>query len=59
MTVATGKLLSSLSLNVIASAVEGETTVPWVLLLEEEEFIDVVRQADSIEDVVEWVNENY
>jgi|AACY02.8.fsa_nt_gi hypothetical protein len=59
MSVATGKLLSSLSLNVIASAVEAETTVPWVLLLEEEEFIDVVKQADNIEDVVEWVNENY
>lgn len=59
MSVATGKLLGSLSLNVIAFAVEARTTVPWLLLLEEEEFIDVVKQADNIEDVVEWVNENY
>lgn len=57
--IAVGQLLSSLNLNVIASAVEGETTVPWSLLLEDEEFVKVVKYANTLEEVVEWVNENY
>lgn len=57
--IAVGQLLSSLNLNVIASAVEGETTVPWTLLLEDEEFVKVVKYANTLEEVVEWVNENY
>lgn len=57
--VAVGQLLSSLNLNVIASAVEGETTVPWTLLLEDEEFLRIARYANTLEEVVEWVNENY
>jgi hypothetical protein len=57
--VAVGQLLSSLTLNVVASAVEGETTVPWTLLLEDDEFLKIVRYANKLEEVVEWVNENY
>jgi hypothetical protein len=57
--VAIGQLLSSLTLNVVASAVEGETTVPWTLLLEDDEFLKIVRYANKLEEVVEWVNENY
>lgn len=57
--VATGQLLSSLTLNVIAAQVEGETTIPWGLLLENDEFLDVVRKANKIEEVVDWANENY
>lgn len=57
--VAVGQLLSSLNLNVVASAVEGETTVPWTLLLEDEEFLKVAKYANTLEEVVEWVNENY
>jgi hypothetical protein len=57
--VAVGQLLSSLNLNVIASAVEGETTVPWTLLLEDEEFLKIAKYANTLEEVVEWVNENY
>lgn len=57
--IAVGQLLSSLNLNVIASAVEGETTVPWSLLLEDEEFVKVTKYANTLEEVVDWVNENY
>ena len=57
--IAVGQLLSSLNMNVIASAVEGETTVPWTLLLEDEDFIKVARYANTLAEVVDWVNENY
>lgn len=57
--IATGQLLTTLTPNVIASVVEGETTVPWTLLLENNDFLDVIRKADKIEEVVDWVNENY
>lgn len=57
--VAVGQLLSSLNMNVIASAVEGETTVPWTLLLEDDEFIKVASYANNLAEVVDWVNENY
>lgn len=57
--VAVGQLLSSLTLNVIASAVEGETTVPWTLLLEDEEFLKITKYANTLQEVVDWVNENY
>jgi hypothetical protein len=57
--VAIGQLLTSLNLNVIASAVEGETTVPYGLLLEDDEFLKIVRYANKLEEVIEWVNENY
>lgn len=57
--VAVGQLLSSLNLNVIASAVAGETSVPWNLLLEDENFIKVASYANTLDEVVEWVDENY
>lgn len=57
--IAVGQLLNSLNLNVIASAVEGETTVPYGLLLEDDEFLKIVRYANKLEEVIEWVNENY
>jgi hypothetical protein len=57
--IAIGQLLTTLTPNVIASVVEGETTVPWTLLLENDDFLDVIRKADKIEEVVDWVNENY
>lgn len=57
--VAVGQLLSSLNMNVIASAVEGETTVPWTLLLEDDEFVKVASYANNLAEVVDWVNENY
>ncbi len=57
--VAVGQLLNSLNLRVIASAVEGETTVSYELLLEDDEFLKIVRYANKLEEVIEWVNENY
>ena len=57
--IAVGQLLSSLNMNVIASAVEGETTVPWSLLLEDDEFRKVASYANTLAEVVDWVNENY
>ena len=57
--IATGQLLSSLNLRVVASMVEAETTVPFGLLLENTEFLTFVRKANKIEEVVDWVNENY
>jgi hypothetical protein len=57
--IAIGQLLSSLNLRVVASMVEAETTVPYVLLLENTEFLTFVSKADKIEEVIDWVNENY
>lgn len=55
----TGTLLSTLSHRVIASAVSGETTVYAGLLLEDSDYLEFVNGADTIEQVVEWVSENY
>lgn len=57
--VAIGQLLSTLNIRVIASMVEGETTVPYSLLVENNDFLTFISKADSIEQVIEWVNENY
>lgn len=57
--VAIGQLLSTLNIRVIASMVEGETTVPYSLLVENDEFLTFISKADKIEQVIEWVNENY
>lgn len=57
--VAIGQLLSGLNIRVIASMVEAETTVAYSLLVEDSEFMNVASRADTIEQVIEWVNENY
>ena len=57
--IAIGALLSSLNLRVVLSVVEGETYVPASLLVETEGFLAVVQRADKIEQVVEWVEENF
>jgi hypothetical protein len=54
-----GQLLSSLNIRVIASAVEGETLVPYSLLMEDDEFLKVIKYANTLEEVIEWVGENY
>lgn len=56
---ATGQLLSTLNLRVVLGFVAGETTVHESLLLEDENFLAVARSADKMQDVVDWVNENY
>jgi hypothetical protein len=55
----TGQLLSTLNLRVVLGFVAGETSVHESLLLENEEFIAIARSADTMEEIVEWVNENY
>jgi hypothetical protein len=54
-----GKLVSEHGVKRVISMVEGETTVSGYLLLESEEFLATMRNADNLEQVVEWVNENY
>jgi len=55
----TGQLLSTLNLRVVLGFVSGETSVHESLLLEDEDFLAVARNADTMEEIVEWVNENY
>jgi hypothetical protein len=54
-----GKLFSEHGVKRVISMVEGETTVSGYLLLENEEFLTTLRTADTLEQVVEWVDENY
>lgn len=55
----TGQLLSTLNLRVVLSVVSGETTVSQDLLLEDADFLSAVKSADSMQEIVDWVNENY
>jgi hypothetical protein len=55
----TGQLMTTLNLRVVLGFVAGETTVSEYLLLEDENFLAVARSADTMQDVVDWVNENY
>lgn len=57
--VAIGQLLSSLNIRVIVSVVSGETYVEPNLLLENQDFLDQMAKADTMEELVDWVNENY
>jgi hypothetical protein len=54
-----GKLVSELGTRKVLSMVEGETTVSGYLLMESEEFLAELRKADSLEELVDWVEENY
>lgn len=50
----------SLTLNQILSSVAGETTVPPELLVENDEFMDIIRAGGfTIATLIDWVNENY
>ena len=57
--VAVGSLMNSLNLSVIMSVVEDETTVSRYLLIEDADFIKVASYANSMAEVLDWVNENY
>ncbi len=57
--VAIGQLLVSLNLNVVMSVVEDETTVSRHLLIEDAQFLKVASYANTMEEVVDWVNDNY
>jgi hypothetical protein len=54
-----GKLVAELGTKKVLSLVEGETTVSAYLLTESEEFLAVLKSADSLEQVLDWVEENY
>jgi hypothetical protein len=54
-----GKLVSELGTRKVLSMVEGETTVSGYLLMESEEFLAELRKADRLEELVDWVEENY
>jgi hypothetical protein len=54
-----GKLVSEHGAARVLAMVEGETTVSKHLLVESDEFLREMRLADNLEQVVDWVNENY
>lgn len=56
---ATGQVMTSLNLRVILTFVSEATTVSDQLLLEDDNFLAVVDSADSMQDIIDWVNENY
>ena len=39
--------------------VENATTVSRYLLLENEEFLAELRKAETLGEIIDWVNENY
>ena len=54
-----GTLLKETPAFVIAGTVEAETTVSWAMLREDEDFVKMIRKADTMEEVTSWVEENY
>lgn len=57
--IATGQVLSTYSLRVVLSVIEGDTYVPAFMLMEDEEFIKLAQSADSFDELRDYVNENY
>lgn len=53
-----GTLLKETPAFVVAGTIEAETTVSWYLLKDDEEFVKMIRQADTMEEAIEWVEEN-
>ena len=54
-----GTLLKETPAFVIAGSVEAETLVPWAMLRESMDFVKMIQKADTIEEVISWVEENY
>ena len=54
-----GTLLKETPAFVIAGTVEAETTVSWAMLRESMDFVKMIQKADTIEEVISWVEENY
>lgn len=57
--IAIGQLLRTLDLRLVVQMVSAETTVEPYLLMEDTEFLRQVQNADNIQQVVDWVDENY
>ena len=55
----TGQLMTTLNLRVVLGFVAGETSVHESLLLEDENFLAVANSVDTMQEIVDWVNENY
>jgi hypothetical protein len=51
--------LSDLTLGYLMAIVEGATTVPGQLLLENPEFVKSYKTLETLEELTDWVNENY
>jgi hypothetical protein len=54
-----GGLVSKSGVVAVVAAVEAETTVSAYLLLEDENFLAALRNAESLDEIINWVNENY
>ena len=54
-----GDLVSERGLKMVMATVEGETTVSANLLLEDENFLVALRSVETLEELIDWVNENY
>jgi hypothetical protein len=54
-----GKLVSERGVSGVMTEVENATTVSRYLLLESEEFLAELRKAETLDEIVDWVNENY
>jgi len=57
--IAIGQLAQTYSLRVILSVIEGDTTVPAFMLMEDEGFVKLSQRADSFDELRDYVNENY
>lgn len=51
--------MNNLSAGTILSMVEGETTVPAVMLMENSDFVELFRATESVQELIDWVNENF
>ena len=54
-----GQLLTTLNLRIVIGEVSGATLVDENLLLGDADFLWVANNADSLPEVIDWVNENY
>lgn len=52
-------LVNRVGVSHTLSMVQGETTVPAYLLQESEEFLDLLRTAVELEELTDWVNDNF
>ena len=54
-----GRLHASVGLRIIIAQVSGATLVDENVLLGDAKFLWVAGKADSLPEVIDWVNENY
>jgi hypothetical protein len=54
-----GDLVSERGVKTVMAMVEAETTVSAYILLEDENFLVALRSAETVEELIDWVNENY